>query len=1105
MPPFSYRPVSIVLRVLSSAVLLVIAFGFPIEKGWAQPFGADQLIHLQGTLEWGDYDADGDPDLVMTGTSNRRPVDGQRSIYSIIYRNDGDQTFVDIRAGIVPVTGSATWGDCDGDGNLDLAVMGGGDRGGTGDTPDTLAVYRNDGDDVFTTAGVSLDGVGGTEGEWLDYDGDGDQDLLVIGDSASIATAKIYRNAGSCSFTAVDAGIQAMEGGKVEAGDYDADGDPDLILVGDANGGGFGGGTALVYRNDGGTFVDIGAGLTPVTAPDADWGDYDGDGDLDLVVTGGTSGSGSGFSTTVYRNDGSDTFTDINANVQPISFGAGQWGDYDGDGDLDLFLGGSGVGFQGEGGAAIYRNTNGQFTDVGIPLNPIAGGSAGWADYDQDGDVDLITAGQATRSRPRYTETTLYRNEGSGIFRSGVVPAVGPLAWADYDGDGDLDVLADGVVYRNDGNREMVDIESAIPSGRPAYAWGDYDGDGDLDVAVGAGGSNIPTELYRNDGSDVFTDAGIDLVDPTFLGLSIAQSLDWGDYDVDGDLDLLVAGTTFNGAVVAQPRIFRNDGGSFADVGVIFPSAVDAAWGDYDGDGDLDVAFAGGQDTAGNLVSEVYRNDGSDTFTDVGAGLVGVGGFFGGSISWGDYDGDGDLDLVVTGDTNVLNDGGASAIVYRNDAGIFVDVGAALDGVIDGRAAWGDYDGDGNLDLLIAGQTSTGSFSTPDARLYRNAGSDTFVQAPVNLMGVTAGHSAWGDYDQDGDLDFALAGTVIGSVLPLLERTAVYENLRVDGSVLSPTEAVVSTSGRVAFATTGVRITFRSVHGSGRIVVTPKPSAPTNVSGVAEANVSSYRVVVDAPASLTPGPSTDIHFAVDEFDGITDPSNVVVYRRSVEGTGAFTALPTRYDATTDELIAVTTGFGEYVFASDTNPLPVELSSFTASASGDAVALTWTTASEENNVGFDIERSTDGEAFVQIGFKAGAGTTESTTTYRFTDADPPFATTLFYRLRQLDRDGTFEYSTVARVHVTPSAVAFLPSAPNPFQASTRLRYEMPASGQVTIQVFDMLGRQVATLASEEKAAGRHEVAFDASGLAAGTYFVRLRADDVVKIQMVRVVR
>jgi hypothetical protein len=186
-------------------------------------------------------------------------------------------------------------------------------------------------------------------------------------------------------------------------------------------------------------------------------------------------------------------------------------------------------------------------------------------------------------------------------------------------------------------------------------------------------------------------------------------------------------------------------------------------------------------------------------------------------------------------------------------------------------------------------------------------------------------------------------------------------------------------------------------------------------------------------------------------------------------------------------------------------IPVELTSFTAFSDDDAIRLNWSTASETNNAGFDIERSTDGASFARIGFEEGVGTTTEAQSYQFSDTAPPFASTLYYRLRQVDVDGAFEYSPVVEVAMTPSSLALLPSAPNPFRQSTVLRYEIPEPSVVRLQVFDAVGRHVATLADGEQSAGRHELTFDGSRLASGTYFVRLEVGANVQTQMMRLVR
>jgi len=141
------------------------------------------------------------------------------------------------------------------------------------------------------------------------------------------------------------------------------------------------------------------------------------------------------------------------------------------------------------------------------------------------------------------------------------------------------------------------------------------------------------------------------------------SSVAWGDYDNDGDLDILLTGATTGGYV---SKLYRNDGGgTFTDIAVGWPGVAGSsvAWGDYDNDGDLDILLAGASETG--HVSKIYRNDGNNTFTDIGAGLTGVSYP---SVAWGDYDNDGDLDILLTGGT-FISGGAVRTIskIYRNE------------------------------------------------------------------------------------------------------------------------------------------------------------------------------------------------------------------------------------------------------------------------------------------------------------------------------------------------------------------------------------------------------------------------------------------------------
>jgi len=189
-------------------------------------------------------------------------------------------------------------------------------------------------------------------------------------------------------------------------------------------------------------------------------------------------------------------------------------------------------------------------------------------------------------------------------------------------------------------------------------------------------------------------------------------------------------------------------------------------------------------------------------------------------------------------------------------------------------------------------------------------------------------------------------------------------------------------------------------------------------------------------------------------------------------------------------------------------LPVELASFDASADTRAVSLTWQTASETNNAGFAVERRIEGSgSWMEVGTRAGAGTTTRPRTYRFRDADVPFgAESMTYRLRQTDLDGRTTVSdTLAVSLAAPETTTLRPPFPNPVQHRATVRYTLPRAQSVTIALYDVLGRRMRTLAQGRRASGRYEQAVDLSGLSSGAYFVRMRAGNTTHTQRLTVMR
>jgi hypothetical protein len=177
-------------------------------------------------------------------------------------------------------------------------------------------------------------------------------------------------------------------------------------------------------------------------------------------------------------------------------------------------------------------------------------------------------------------------------------------------------------------------------------------------------------------------------------------------------------------------------------------------------------------------------------------------------------------------------------------------------------------------------------------------------------------------------------------------------------------------------------------------------------------------------------------------------------------------------------------------------LPVELTSFRGYANKDNVSLNWITATEMNSYGFDIERKVDA-SWIKVGFVEGHGTSNVKNEYRFQYIDEKFGIEKF-RLKQIDRDGKFEYSKELEIQTSsPVENIVAQNYPNPFNPETTIAFTIPYAAFVTIKVFNPLGEQVATLESQRFAAGMYTTQWNASRFASGLYFYRVQADGLVQ--------
>lgn len=366
---------------------------------------------------------------------------------------------------------------------------------------------------------------------------------------------------------------------------------------------------------------------------------------------------------------------------------------------------------------------------------------------------------------------------------------------ADYDSDGDTDIAVMGyyVVYnesvedrlvllRNDGPAGGTEWEFSytevslgeLTTGSSDLAWADVDGDSDLDLVAG---SDTNTVIYRNDGGSLVM-TGTNLPgyweDNSQAEFDL-RSITWADYDNDGDPDLLVPSVFDFESFTYSTRLLRNDGIDanggfvFSETAAAFPatSHAQSAWADADGDQDLDLLLVNVAPLTGESFIRRYRNDGNDVFTQ--SDILSNVALDHGEAQWGDFDSDGDLDILLAGSIRE-EDGSFTHMalrIYRNDDETYVPLEVISDlsgeGWFDLTAAtWADYDSDGDMDILVAGNYNSGSNIEGRARIYSNEGgvfTDSGNELPApRASGDRGGTFSWLDIDGDGDLDYFIAG-----------------------------------------------------------------------------------------------------------------------------------------------------------------------------------------------------------------------------------------------------------------------------------------------------------------------------------------------------------
>ncbi len=584
---------------------------------------------------------------------------------------------------------------------------------------------------------------------------------------------------------------------------------------------------------------------------------------------------------------------------------------------------------------------------------------------------------------------------------------------------------------------------------------GDFDGDGDLDLCVlrNENGSN-KLYIFKNDGAGSFSDTSL----KTIVSSGITSTR-FGDYDNDGDID--VAGFEFDW--IGNPmRIFINNGSGEFSYHSVFNTgnevrSVEQA--DIDNDGDIDFIILNSHSI------HQYRNDGNGFFEDYTYFVIGCQyyHFNFGYITIDDFDGDNDQDIYYMGqfreeepgyncyETRIyLNGGGGGFDMYHinnpfsptwmvtydlnNDRKtdiimppyrmlFFVSfINFAAFPYHPGSETAGDFDGDGDLDLIIAG-----SYNTQPV-VYFNDGSGNFSGSSVLNPESQGGGFPMGDFDNDGDLDIIKSGSAPGEILML------------------------------------------------------KNFSYCTISGPAVINLDS--TMIRYVCSETEGYWMLTNTAPCDASIAGNNNNDTVYVNAGNTAGSFNL---------SFYLPDNTLFCSRVISVD-DPMPVELSSFYSVVNERDVSLSWTTSLELNNYGFDIERqfiNSEDNQWKKIGFVKGRGNITAGSEYNFVDRNL-MSGNYNYRLKQTDINGDVVYYELNKEVIIGIPVKFSLSQnyPNPFNPVTVINFDIAEKSFVTLKIFDNTGREIASLVDEFKPAGYYTVRFNASGFASGVYYYRL---------------
>ena len=647
--------------------------------------------------------------------------------------------------------------DHDNDGDLDLLHL-----------HDGFSILVNDGSGNFTEAYYPFfNRLDHPSMDMADFDNDGDVDIAVTGAASDAFFTRLYRNNNGVFYPADT--LSGGRWGSVNWGDLDRDGLLDLVVSGmEVMDKPF---FHMYMNRDEKGFELLKTNIPPLSLGNQDLGDFDNDGDLDILYS-GLDYSGN-RNTTIFRNEGDASFVELyDVNLPGVNRGYSCWADFTGDGLLDVIVSGRLINF--ENITELYENNgDGTFTKLEAGFVGVSDGYVDWADYDNDGFLDFLISGSSGSLYRNEGDGSFQVTED--FFES--FKRRHTIAWGDLDGDLDLDFVTMDNLYRNNG--EEGNSAPAIPGGLHAYTIAsdvflDWEQVSDAETPTDALSYNV--EFYRMDDLHPLLKTAVDSL-TGYLRLPetgnaghanhfVVRNLSTGKYiwRVQAiDNGYLASPFSMYDTIEVKPF--------FTDSEFIFPGIRNssAAWGDCDNDGDLDLVLCGFCDNSDTDTLVVYENRNGAFSEEYSTGYQGMSN---GDLAWGDFDNDGDLDLIVTGS--------GLTELFRNDGDFSFNAMDQPDfpGLFFSAVYCNDMDNDGDLDLILSGTTGPHGSDPLEidtiTQVYLNQGNNTFHQITgTNFPGLSRAHFSGADYDRDMDTDILVTGRNVKEE----KTTILFENM----------------------------------------------------------------------------------------------------------------------------------------------------------------------------------------------------------------------------------------------------------------------------------------------------------------------------------------